>query len=132
LGADRVINYKDENFADAVLEETDNLGVDVVFDTVGGGLLGRSIEVTKPFGRLTGIVSTDTGFKSGFIKNLTVHTIFLQRDRMKLKALRDLIEREQLRPVIDDVVPLPEVAEAHRRLAAGGVKGKLVLDVVGA
>ncbi len=131
LGADRVINYREADFVDAVLDATDNLGVDVVLDTVGGDLLERSIEVTKPFGRLTGIVSTDAGFKAGFLKNLTVHTIFLQRDRMKLQALCDLIEREQLHPVIDEVLPLTEVADAHRRLAEGGVKGKIVLDVSG-
>jgi NADPH:quinone reductase-like Zn-dependent oxidoreductase len=131
LGADRVINHKEQDFVDAVLDATDNLGVDVVLDTVGGDLLERSIRVTKPFGRLAGIVSTNAGFKSAFIKNLTVHTVFLQRDRMKLKALRDLIEREQLRPVIDEVRPLTEVADAHRRLAEGGVSGKIVLDVSG-
>jgi NADPH2:quinone reductase len=55
--------------------------------------------------------------------------MFLQRARYKLKALKQLIEREQLKPVIDSVLPLEQVAQAHQRLAAGGVKGKIVLEV---
>jgi NADPH:quinone reductase-like Zn-dependent oxidoreductase len=113
-----------------VQDATDNFGVDVVLDTVGGDLLTRSIEVTKPFGRMVGIVSTDTSFSAAFPKNITVYPLFLQRDQYKLKALRDLIEREQLKPVVDIVLPLHKVADAHRRLAAGGVKGKLVLNVI--
>jgi len=129
LGAERAINYKSEDFVDVVNEATDNFGVDVVLDTVGGDLLTRSIEVTKPFGRMVGIVSTDTGVSAAFPKNITVHPLFLQRDQYKLKALRDLVERHQLQPVIDTVMPLDEVAKAHQRLAEGGVKGKLVLNV---
>jgi NADPH:quinone reductase-like Zn-dependent oxidoreductase len=129
LGADRAIDYKSEDFVEIVQEETDGLGVDVVFDTIGGDAMTRSIEVTKPLGRIAGIVSTDTGFRRAFIKNINVYPTWLQRDRFKLDALRDLVERGQLRPVIDSVVPLIEVAEAHRRLEKGGVKGKIVLSV---
>lgn len=131
LGADRAINYKSEDFVEIVKEETDNFGVDVVLDTVGDDLLTRSIEITKPFGRMVGIVSTNTGLSAAFPKNITVHPMFLERDQYKIKALRDLIERGQLKPVIDSVMPLEEVADAHRRLAEGGVKGKLVLKVEG-
>jgi NADPH2:quinone reductase len=51
------------------------------------------------------------------------------RARYKLNALRQLIERGQLKPVIDSIMPLEKVSEAHRRLEAGGVRGKLVLKV---
>ena len=129
LGADLALNYKSDDFVPAVLEATDNFGVDVVFDTVGGDLLTRSIEVTKPFGRMVGIVSTDTGFRDAFAENIDVYPLFLQRDRYKLDALRNLVERGQLRPVIDSVMPLTAVAEAHRRLEKGGVKGKIVLKI---
>ncbi|MFP4394184.1 MAG: zinc-binding dehydrogenase [Anaerolineales bacterium] len=130
LGADLTIHYKkSDDFIPAVLEATDNFGVDVVFDTVGSDLLTRSIEVTKPFGRMVGIVSTDTGFRAAFAKNIDVYPLFLQRDRYKLDALRNLVERGQLKPVIDSVMPLTDVAEAHRRLEKGGVKGKIVLKI---
>lgn len=128
LGADRVINYKTEDFVEIVEEETDGFGVNVVFDTVGGDLMTRSIAVTQPFGRIVGIVSNDHGFRDAFIKNITLYPTFLERDRYKLGALKVLIERGELKPVIDSVLPLSEVAEAHRRLEKGGVKGKIVLD----
>lgn len=131
LGADRAINYKSESFTTVVQEETAGAGVDFVLDTVGGDLLTRSIEVTRPFGRMAGIVSTDTSFRAAGFKNITVHFVFLQRARHTLDALRRLIERGQLKPVVDSVLPLEEVAEAHRRLEAGGVKGKIVLRVGG-
>ncbi|MGC9468662.1 MAG: zinc-binding dehydrogenase [Anaerolineae bacterium] len=131
LGADRAINYKTEDFVEVVKDETDGFGVDVVFDTVGGDTLTRSIAVTKPLGRMAGIVSTNTGFRSAFIKNIDVYPTWLQRDRFKLDALRVLAERGQLRAVIDTVMPLNHVADAHRKLEAGGVKGKIVLSVTG-
>jgi NADPH2:quinone reductase len=129
LGAYQAINYESDDFIAMVQEATDGAGVDVVLDTVGGDLLSRSIEVTRPFGHLVGIVSTDADFSAGNRKNLTVHLVFLKRERSRLESLRELIERGQLRPVIDSVMPLTDVAKAHRRLEAGGVKGKIVLQV---
>lgn len=132
LGADLAIDYKAEDFVSVIEEATDGFGVDVVYDTVGGDTLVRSLDVIKPYGRMVGIVSTDAGFGKAFRKNITIHTYFLERERYKMDALRILAERGQLKPVIDSVMPLSDVADAHRRLAAGGVRGKLVLSVEGA
>jgi NADPH:quinone reductase len=129
LGADRTINYKNDDFVEVVKETTDGFGVDVVLDTVGADTMTRSIEVTKPFGRIVGIVRSDTGFVQAFGKNVGIHPTMMERARYKLIALRDLIEREALRPFIDSVMPLKQVAEAHRMLEQGGLKGKIVLQV---
>lgn len=129
LGADVAIDYQSLDFVEIVNEVTDGFGVDVVVDTVGGDTIAKSIEVTKPLGRIAGIVSSQADLRSAYIKNIDVYPTFLQRTRYKLDALRDLVERGRLMPVIDSVMPLEEVAEAHRRLQAGGVKGKIVLDV---
>lgn len=129
LGADRVLDYKTQDFSQVVLEETEGAGVDVVLDTVGGDLLTQSIEVVKPFGRMVGIVSTDAGLKAAFSKNITAHTVLMQRARYKLDALRALIEWKRLRPVVDSVLALEDVPMAHQRLEAGGVKGKIILNV---
>lgn len=131
LGADVAINYRSQDFVGVVKDATDGFGVDVVLDNVGGDTIARSIEVTKPLGRIVGIVSGNLDVRSAFIKNIDIHPTFLQRDRFKLDALRVLIERGELKPVIDSVMPLEQVAEAHRRLEAGGIKGKIVLDVTG-
>lgn len=129
LGADRAINYKTEDYLKIIEEETNGEGVNLVFDTVGGDTLSKSIQITKSFGRVVGIVSTDTGFSAANRQNITVHFLFLQRARYKLIHLRRLIERGQLKPVIDSIIPLEEVGEAHRRLEEGGVKGKIALKV---
>jgi len=63
-------------------------------------------------------------------KNLVIHFHMLQRARFKLDELRALIEQVRLKPVIDAVFPLCEVAQAHQRLEQGGVRGKIVLQVV--
>jgi NADPH:quinone reductase len=46
-----------------------------------------------------------------------------------MEAIRNLIEQEQLHPVIDSVLPLNQVAKAHQHLERGGVKGKIVLEI---
>jgi NADPH2:quinone reductase len=96
---------------------------------VGGDTLARSLEVAQPFSDMVGIVRTDTGFGGAAAKNINLNFMFIQRDRYQLDVLRALLEREQITPVIDSVLPLSDVAEAHRRLESGGVKGKIVLSV---
>ncbi|MGD8404279.1 MAG: zinc-dependent alcohol dehydrogenase family protein [Anaerolineales bacterium] len=129
LGVDRPINYKNEDFQEIVASETGGAGVDVVLDTVGDNTLTKSIPVTRPFGRMASIVSNKADLSAAGSKNLTVHFVSMQRDRYKLNELRKMIERRQLNPVIDSVIPLANLAEAHQRLEKGGVKGKLVLQV---
>jgi NADPH:quinone reductase-like Zn-dependent oxidoreductase len=128
LGADVAIDYQSEDFVDVVGNVADG-GVDLVLDTVGGDVLERSIAVTKEFGMLVGIVGTAVDLRKAGTKNLMVQKMFLQRARYKLLAVHTLVERGQLEPVIDSVMPLEEVADAHRRLEQGGVKGKIVLQV---
>ncbi len=129
LGADWAINYKTEDFVPAVQEATDGYGVDVVFDTVGGDTMTRSVDVTKPLGRIAGIVGTSVDTHRAQRKNISLFPTFIQPAAYKLDGLRVLIERGELKPVIDSVLPLDQVAEAHRRLENGGVRGKIVLSI---
>lgn len=130
LGADRVIDYKTEDFVEIIQKETQSVGVDVAFDAFGGDLFSRSIQVVKPHGRIVGVVSTTGDLNGAFYKNITIHFLFLQRARYKLDALRNLIERGLVKPVVDSVMPITQIADAHSRLEHGGVKGKIVLDVI--
>jgi len=123
------ISYKQEDFVEVVQEEIGGEGVDLMFDTVGGDTMMRSLQVIKPFGRMVNIVGTKTDLSAANWLNVTVHYLFLQRERTKLDSLRQLIERGQLTPLIDSVMDLTDVAEAHTRLEKGGVKGKIVLKV---
>ncbi len=129
LGADRAIDYKSEDFASVVETETNGTGVDVAFDTVGGDALAESIPITKPHGRFVTILGPSGNLGPAYLKNITLHFLFLERARYKLNGLRALVERDQLRPVVDSTVSLTDVAEAHRRVEAGGVQGKISLEV---
>jgi NADPH2:quinone reductase len=131
LGVDVAIDYRAEDFVTAVRRETGGEGVDSVYDTVGGNILARSIEVIKPHGRAVTCVNSTGDLSAANPKNITIYFGFMERTRAKLEAVRVLVERQQLKPVIDSVIPLEEVAAGHRRLEAGGVRGKIVLQIVG-
>ena len=128
LGADCAIDYKSQDFVE-VVQQTQEMGVDVVFDTVGGSTLAQSIAVTKPHGRMVSIVNTTGDLFAAHLKNITLHFLFLERARYKLDSLRTLIERGKLKPVIDSIMPLSDVAQAHDRIEQGGLQGKIVLEV---
>jgi len=129
LGADVAIDYTREDAAERALADTGGRGVDAVFDTAGGDLVARSVPATRPGGRLATILSAggDLGLLS--MKNLTLHGIFLLRERARLEALARLVDRGQITPLIDEVLPLGEVARAHQRLDSGHGRGKIVLTV---
>ena len=130
LGADRVIDYRAEDFVDVILKETAQKGVDVVFDTAGGETLLKSVDAVKHSGRIVSIVSSNINLDAAKNKNVAVNYLFMKRERSKLDALRALIEKGRVKPVIDSVMPLKDVALAQQRLEKGGVRGKIVLKVV--
>jgi NADPH:quinone reductase len=132
LGADYPIDYKHENYIEVIGRETNGRGVDLVLDTVGGDTIGRSPEVIHPFGRLVTIVdiADPQTLLDAWGKNLTIHFVLSPQYRDKLDALRNLIERDQIRPVIDSVLPWSDIVQAHQRLEKGGIRGKIVLQLV--
>ncbi|HLT47571.1 MAG TPA: zinc-binding dehydrogenase [Rubricoccaceae bacterium] len=129
LGADAFVSYEDgDRFVDVARDLTGGLGADVVLDTVGGDTLERSVPALAEHGRMATIVGDAAGaFGKAYQKNGTVHLVFMERDGGMLDRIARLAERGLLRPLVADVLPLAEAAEAHRRLEAGGVHGKLVL-----
>ncbi|PSQ80704.1 MAG: NADPH:quinone oxidoreductase [Bacteroidetes bacterium QS_8_68_15] len=128
-GAGRVVDYQSEDFA-AVMQSA-GVQAEVVFDTVGGDTLSNSAAVCAPFADLVTVVSTATEVPAGALMglNASAHFLMMQRRGATMRSLARFAERGLLRPVVADVLPLSEVAEAHRRLEAGGVPGKLVLRV---
>ncbi len=132
LGADWVIDYRNQDYAAVVCQETGGLGVDLVLDTIGGETIQRSPEIIRPFGRLVSIVdiATPLSLLEAWGKNLTIHFVFTPQYRTKLDALTKLIERAQLRPVIDSIISWDQVIQAHQRLEQGGTRGKIVLEFI--
>jgi NADPH:quinone reductase len=129
LGAAAAVDHRAAGAEAALREAVGREGVDVVYDCVGGDWLERSLPLVKEHGRLVTIVESVrfSSFDELFGRNLALHFEFAPRRRDKLEGLRKLVEAGLLRPVVDAVLPLAQVAEAHRRLEAGGLKGKIVL-----
>lgn len=129
LGADEVIDYRHLKFEEEVLRLTAGQGADAAFDTVGGDTITRSIGCVRPYGKLATVVSI-TGPVGGMqIRNQSLYFGFLERTAEKIQTLATLAARGQVRPLIDCVMPLEQVAEAHRKIEAGGMRGKIVLTV---
>lgn len=129
LGADVVIDYQTTRFEEEVLKITEGRGVDAAFDTVGGDTLVRSIGCVRPYGKLSTVVSVEGNIQGMQQKNQTLYFGFMERTEEKIQALKVLAERGQVRPVIDSVLPLEQVADAHRKIEAGGMKGKIVITI---
>jgi NADPH2:quinone reductase len=130
LGADVTIDYKSQDVTEVALDDSGGEGMDVVFDTVGGGTIVESIPATKPFGRLATILGAQGDLTPLYQKNQTLYGVFLSRERARLEEMSTLIERGQVRPLVEEVLPLEEVGKAHERLDSGHGRGKVVLRVV--
>ena len=129
LGADVAIDYRKEDFVEVVKNGTNGDGVDVVFDCVGGDTLEKSLDVACFRSRLVTIVNSTGDLNRGKANNISVHYVFMQRSSETMNSLKRMIERGQIKPVIDSVMKLEEAAEAQKKLEEGSVKGKIVLSV---
>ena len=131
LGADCIINYQTENYAAVVKHETQGKGIDLVLDTIGGKTIQESLEIIRSYGRLVSIVDVTTPqtLLAAWDKNLTIHFVFTSQQSHKLNSLKRLIDRKQLFPIIDRVMPLHQIAKAHQRIEQGSTRGKIVLKV---
>ncbi len=129
LGADVTIDYAKQDAVEVALKETGGAGVDVVFDTVGGDLVAASLRAARPGGRIATILGPRGDLTALYMKNLTLHGVFLTRESARLREMTPLIERGRITPLIEAVLPFEDVAEAHRRLDSGHGRGKLVLAV---
>lgn len=131
IGADRAIDYRNENYIEIIQKETGGKGVDVSFSTVMGKVLADSLQVTKSDGRAVTVTGVEGDLNLAIRKNISVHFVHLDNPRPKLEALKTIIERKQLKPVVGMTLPLEQVAQVHQKLEQGGegVYGKLVLEV---
>jgi len=122
LGADRFIALDDGDAGG--LDELAGQA-DLVFDTIGGGVLARSPALLRPGGTLV-VIKADAPRPAGRDDIITV--VFIQESsRAQLTELARLVDEGRLRPLVGRVYPLAEAAAAYRAKAAGGVSGRVVL-----
>lgn len=129
LGVDVAIDYTSKDVFEVALDDTGGVGVDATFDTVGGDLIAKSVQATRSFGRLASIISLQGDLTSAYQMNQTIYGVLTTRERRRLDEMTRLIERGQMRPLVDEVLPLHEVGKAHERLESGHGRGKVVLRV---
>ena len=143
LGADRAVNYREEDFVEAVRETTGGKGADVILDMVGGDYISRNYKAAAIEGRVVQIAflggaKAEANFSLLMTKRL-VHTGSMLRARsVEFKGalaaelqenVWPLLADRKVQPVMDMIYPLAEAWRAHERMEAGSHIGKIVLDV---
>ena len=143
LGADRAVNYKEEDFVQAVKGATDGKGADVILDMVGGDYVMRNYHAAAVEGRIVQIATqmgavASADFARLMVKRLT-HTGSTLRPRsVEFKgeiaaALESqvwpLLATRKIAPVMNMIFPLAEAWRAHERMEEGDHIGKIMLDV---
>ena len=141
LGADVAINYREQDFVEVI--KADSGGVDVILDNMGAVYLARNVDALAVEGRLVVL-----GLQGGRQAELDLGMLLSKRASVSAATLRarpagqkagivaataafvwPSIEAGEVRPVIDRVLPLDQVAEAHRCVEASEHIGKVVLRV---
>ncbi|WP_421905545.1 NAD(P)H-quinone oxidoreductase [Mameliella sp.] len=142
LGAERAINYRDEDFVAVMKEEG---GANLILDMVGGDYLPRNVKALAEDGRLVQIAflqgpKVELNFALVMMRRLTItgSTLRPQSDLAKARiadSLREtvwpLLVTGKVGPVMDSEFPMDQAAEAHMRMESSGHIGKIVLKVAG-
>ncbi|MBV8911724.1 MAG: NAD(P)H-quinone oxidoreductase [Acetobacteraceae bacterium] len=142
LGADHAINYRSEDFVEAVKKFTVGNGANVILDMVGGDYIDRNYDAAAVDGRIVQIAflsnapKATANFIKIMVKRLT-HTGSTLRPRSNAdKAamvaaieakVMPLLRDGKVKPVMDSTFPLEKAADAHRRMETSEHIGKIVL-----
>ncbi|MGW1804852.1 NAD(P)H-quinone oxidoreductase [Streptomyces sp. NPDC002078] len=141
LGADILINYREQDFVAEIEQATGGAGADVILDNMGAKYLDRNLQALAVSGRLAII-----GMQGGVKGELNIGTLLSKRAAISATSLRarplsekaaivaavrehvwPLLAGGHVRPVVDREVPMAEAAEAHRVVEASGHVGKVLL-----
>lgn len=141
LGAEILVDYTAQDFVEAVRRATDDHGADVVLDNMGAAYLARNVDVLATGGRIQVI-----GLQGGAKGELDLGRLMAKRAQVRGTTLRarpvaekavicarvadevwPLVERGQVRTVIDRVLPMSDADEAHRVVTASEHVGKVLL-----
>ncbi|MBI3902111.1 MAG: zinc-dependent alcohol dehydrogenase family protein [Nitrosomonadales bacterium] len=144
LGAEKIINYREQDFVQETLHWTEGKGADVVFDTVGGDTFLRSLNAARIGGKVVSLLSTPLSLADSQLarlRNLSLcYELMLTPQAMKLhdervrqrrilEAGAQLVEAGKLGVLVTHRLPLEQVAEAHSLIETGGITGKIVLTM---
>ncbi|MFI9808218.1 NAD(P)H-quinone oxidoreductase [Streptomyces sp. NPDC052301] len=141
LGADILINYREQDFVAEIEQATGGAGADVILDNMGAKYLDRNVQALAVSGRLAII-----GMQGGVKGELNIGTLLGKRAAISATSLRarplsekaaivaavrehvwPLLGGGHVRPVVDRELPMPDAAEGHRVVEASGHMGKVLL-----
>ncbi|WP_028660152.1 NAD(P)H-quinone oxidoreductase [Nocardioides insulae] len=145
LGADVVIDYREQDFVDVVRERTDGHGADVILDNMGAKYLARNLDALADGGRLVII-----GLQGGTKAELDINKLLRKRGSVIATALRSrpvegksaicaevvehvwpLVTSGAIKPIIHEIMPLEDAGRAHTLMESGEHRGKILLRVDG-
>ncbi len=144
LGAEKIINYRAQDFVQETQDWTGGKGADVVFDTVGGETFLRSLDAARIGGKVVSILATplDAAYvQKARLRNLslcyelmlTPQAMGLSDERIRQRKILEqgaaLVEAGKLNVHISHRLPLEQAADAHHLIEAGGMIGKIVLTM---
>ncbi|MFE2280433.1 NAD(P)H-quinone oxidoreductase [Streptomyces sp. NPDC059454] len=141
LGADILINYREQDFVAELKKATGGAGADVILDNMGAKYLDRNVQALAVNGRLAII-----GMQGGVKGELNIGALLGKRAAISATSLRarpleekaaivaavrehvwPLVADGRVRPVIDREIPMPDAATAHRVVEDSGHIGKVLL-----
>jgi len=142
-GAKRAINYRTENFEDALRELGLANRIDVILDMIGGEYIQKNLNLAAPEGRIVNIAfmngfKAEVNFAPLLLKRLTLTGSTLRAQTFAQKAVMveeimahvfPRLEDGSIRPVIDSTWPLERAGEAHSRMQSGEHMGKIILEI---
>ncbi len=143
LGADAAINYKEQDFVEDIKRLTDNKGVDVILDMIGGDYFPRNIKCMADDARLVQIAvqmgpKTELNLLPVMLKRLTItgSTLRARDDAFKAAIADKLLENVwpllasgNIKPVIHSTFALTDAAKAHQLMESSRHIGKIILTV---
>ncbi|NNE22719.1 MAG: zinc-binding dehydrogenase [Rhizobiales bacterium] len=143
LGAERAINYRTDDFVDAAVKWTDGQGLAVALDNAGPEVMARTFAAMAPYGHVVTLMGTptDDADLNAYNRNLTIHNVMmltpmwfgltehLKRQGGIVRQLVGHLASGEITMNIAAVYPLAEAAKAHGQMEAGGMSGKIVLDI---
>ncbi len=141
LGADEIINAKEEEVEKYVARLTQGKGFDVVFDTIGGSNLDRSLFAAAMNGCVVTTVARSThDLTPMHNKGLSLHVVFMllpiltgigrEEHGEILSKVAEIVNQGKLKPLIDPhQFTLEQISDAHRLLESGKARGKVVLSI---
>eukprot|EP00111_Clytia_hemisphaerica_P017693 TCONS_00052361-protein len=145
LGADVLVNYKEEKFSERVMDATNKQGVDIILDPVGGSNVDQNLASIAMDGRwvLYGLMGGPKASNDKFLALMLRKRVQLLSSTLRARSLdykKDLVDSfenhalekfvsGEYKPIIDSITTLDGVADAHRRMDANLNSGKIIMKV---